>query len=269
MLRTSILLFLTSPVFAQTAASVAPELSLEQKEQFLLKAPVTTTRGARKGITGTVRATLSDGTMTHDASIQRINEEKARFEGEKGTEINFRDSFLFNIAAYRLGKMLGLGGMIPPSVKRQYEGSEGAWTWWVDEVLMDEGDRLKKKIEAPNSDRWARQTLIVRVFDQLISNVDRNVGNTLYDKEWRVWMIDHTRAFRLHAQPMNPKVLTKCDRQLLAAMKSLRKEKLKAELSPYLRDNQIHALLQRRDAIVKHFEKGGAEVLYDFLPAQH
>ena len=38
---------------------------------------------------------------------------------------------------------------------------------------------------------------LVRVFDQLIGNIDRNVGNLLITSDWRIWAIDHTRAFRL------------------------------------------------------------------------
>ncbi len=251
--------FLVPALLAQQA------LSLEQKEQFLLKAPITRERASKKGITGTIRATLSDGIITHDASIQTINEQKSRFEGDRGTELNFRDTYLFNIAAYRLGKMLGLGGMIPPSVSRAHAGSSAAWTWWVEDVIMDEGERLKQNTMGPDKDKWGRQTLIMRIFDQLIANTDRNVGNTLYDKEWRLWMIDHTRAFRLPKQLLNPKMLDKCDRQFLEAMKGLKLDALKAGLSPYLRQDEIKAILQRRDVIVSYFEKAGPDKLYDYL----
>ena len=123
------MLFLMAiPLFSQAASNTPAELTLEQKEEFLLKAKVEKTTGAKKGITGTVRATLSDGTLTHDASIQSIDEAKQRFEGTRGIEMNFRDTYLFNIAAYRLGKMLGLGGMIPPSVSRRHAGNSSAYT---------------------------------------------------------------------------------------------------------------------------------------------
>src|SRR5690349_14065913 len=164
-------------------------LTLAQKEQFLTTAKVTSVRGAKKGIAQTVRATLSDGEMTHDASIQRIEEEKPRFETDKGTEINFRDSWQFNLAAYRLGKMLGLQDMIPPSVERNYEGRRGAWTWWIEDVTMDETERTKKRVNDPDNDRWSRQYHIMKVFDQLICNMDRNQQNMLYDKNWRLWLI--------------------------------------------------------------------------------
>jgi hypothetical protein len=246
------------PLLAQT---------LEEKEAFLSKAPITRERASKKGITGTVRATLSDGAITHDASIQTINESKPKFEGNMGTEINFRDTYLFNIAAYRLGKLLGLGGMIPPSVSRSHAGNTGSYTWWIDNVLMDEGERLKQNTEAPDKDKWARQTLIMRVFDQLISNTDRNVGNILYDKDWNLWMIDHSRAFRLHHTLLNPKILDKCDRQFLNAMRKLNYEILKAELSSCLQPSEIRAILHRRDVIIAHFDKAGPEKQYDYLPS--
>ena len=62
------------------------------------------TRGAGKGVTGTVRATLSDGTITHDASIQTIDESMREFRSNRGTELNFVDSWRYNVAAYRLDR---------------------------------------------------------------------------------------------------------------------------------------------------------------------
>ncbi len=267
MLHTLSTWLMVAPLLAQTAIA-PPTLTLEQKEEFLKKATVGTRKGAKKGITNTVRATLSDGSMTHEASIQRIDEEKARFETAAGTEINFRDTYKFNIAGYRLGKLLGLASMIPPSVERHYEGSMAAFTWWVDDVQMDEADRLKKKVAVPDKENFSRQYVIMQVFDQLIYNTDRNQQNIVYDKQWRLWMIDHSRAFRTRTDLQNPKVLGKCDRQLLAAMKKLTREQLKTELGAYLRDPEIKGLLARRDKLVAFFANGGESKLYDFLPTE-
>ena len=125
---------------------------------------------------------------------------KARFESLTGTEFNFQDSYKLNIAAYRLGLPLGLDTRIPVSVERSFNGKPGPYTCWIENIQMDEVDRLKKKIEAPDKDRWSRQYLIMKTFDQLIYNMDRNATNMLYDKEWRLWMIDHSRAFRRHTK---------------------------------------------------------------------
>lgn len=263
-MRKSVLLF--SLAFPLLCADVStPSLTLEQKEEFLKKATIKDRHGAKKGITGTVRATLTDGTITHDASIQRIDEEKARFETDKGIELGFRDTYRFNIAAYKLAGLLGLQDMTPPSVERSFEGSKAAFTWWVEDVQIDETDRVKKKIEAPDKERWARQYLIMKVFDQLIYNTDRNQQNILYDKNWKLWMIDHTRAFRTKPTLLDVKALEKCDKLLLQKMKELKEKDVKAAIGNWVRPGEIKGLMARRDLIVAHFEKAGPEKQYDFL----
>ena len=66
-------------------ASDEPTLTKEQIKQFLLTAKVVKSQEAKKGITQTLRLTLSDGTVTHDASYQKIDEHKPRAELGTGT----------------------------------------------------------------------------------------------------------------------------------------------------------------------------------------
>ncbi len=246
-------------VHAQAAQApvAAPVLSVAEQEAFLAKAKIVRTRGVNTGITGTLRATLTDGRVTHDASIQAIDEYKLRFESNRGTEINFRDTWRYNVAAYRLDRLLELG-MIPPSVERSYNSKKGSFTWWVDDVLMDEAVRLKKKIDSPDARRWNEQMWHVRLFDQLIYNVDRNLGNLLIDTEWRIWMIDHSRAFRLFDVPKTPGNIAKCDRAVLDRLKALDKATLTSTMEDYLTPQEISTMLKRRDVIVQHLEKTNA-----------
>lgn len=236
-------------------------LTLEEQEAFLKTARIIRTRDAGKGVTGTLRATLSDGVLTHDASIQTVDISMREFRSNRGTELNFKDSWRFNVAAYRLNKLVQLG-RIPPSVERNYNGKQGSFTWWVDDVLMDEGQRLKTKAQAPDIDAWNEQLWHVRLFDQLIQNVDRNLGNLVIDKQWGVWMIDHTRAFRLSNKPSTPKNLTRIERGALERLKALDPDVINEAVGDYLTSFEKRALLQRRDAIVAHFEQGGA-VIYE------
>src|ERR1700680_4068841 len=89
-------------------AADEPTLTKEQIKQFLLTAKVVNSRQAKNGITHTARLTLSDGTVTHDASFQPIDERKASMVLTSGTELNFVDSYKYNIAAYGLAELLGL-----------------------------------------------------------------------------------------------------------------------------------------------------------------
>ena len=40
--------------------------------------------------------------------------------------------------------------MIPVTVERRFQNADGSYTWWVDNVLMDEETRLKNKQPPPN-----------------------------------------------------------------------------------------------------------------------
>ena len=252
---------------AQEAAAVArPALTPAQMEDFLLHAQIVGTKGVNTGVTNTRRATLSDGQITHDASIQTVDISKALFKPDKGpSEMNFKDSYRFNIAAYRLAMLLGLDN-VPMSVERRVQGSPAAVTWWIDDVVMDEGARRKKQTIAPDA-RTAAWIHIQRVFDELIQNSDRNAGNTLWTRDGKMWMIDHTRGFRYDKKLKSPQLLERCERGLLEKMRGLTAETLKRELDDTVGKAEIDALLARRDEIVKLFDgmiarRGEGAILY-------
>ncbi len=244
------------------APPVAAQISDARIEDFLLHAKVVKTHGAKKGVTLSVRATLSDGTLTHDAQIQQIDERKQQFDTGKGVEFNFRDSWMYNVAAYRLDRMIGMN-MVPVSVARRNGIEPAAFTWWIDDVMMEEGERLKKKMSAPDAEAWNQQMQLIRLFDQLIANTDRNLGNLLITKDWRAWPIDHTRAFRLNRTPRSLANITRCDRQVLEKLRRLDREALKESLSDVLTADEIGAVLARRDAIVAYLDGRGPSVLFD------
>ena len=247
-------------------ADNGPRPTFEQIEQFLQTAKIVKIKELSVGVTHSRRANLSDGTHQHDAHVQSIDESKAKYETDRGTEINFRDTWKFNVAAYRLARILDIGDMVPPSVERKVEGTSCAVTWWIDNTMM-EVDRKKKKLEAPDKDSWNREMYVLRVFDQLIYNTDSNLTNLLIDPEWHIWMIDHTRAFRLYTTLLDQKNLVMCDRKLLAKLRTLDAPMLRP-LKPYVGDGEIKGVLGRRDKIVKFFDdqvaqKGEAQILYD------
>ena len=252
---------------AMTVVVFATDWTNEQKEEFLRTAHILETRTLGMGITNSTKATMEDGTAKHAAHIQAIDEYKARFEGNRGTEMNFRDSYRYNIAAYRLAKLLDVG-TVPPSVERKFRGSSAAITWWVDDAAMTELERFKKKIAPPDMVDWNRQMNTVHVFDQLIYNTDRNLGNLVITSDWQIWMIDHTRAFRLMNSCPNPKMLRQIDNHLLERLRSLTPETVASHVGGYLNKMEIKGLLARRDQIVRFFdgqiaEKGATQVTFE------
>jgi hypothetical protein len=240
----------------------ADALTSQQKEEFLTKAKITQSKDAKKGVTGTSRVTLTDGTITHDASVQTIDDYKTQFLNEVG----FKDTYKDNIAAWKLSRLVGIEDMVPPSVKRTYEGKSASFTWWIDNVMMDESERQAKNVQPPDKEAWNRENNVMQVFDQLIYNTDRNQTNMLIDDRWRLWLIDHSRSFRLHKSLKDASVLKMVDRTMLAKMKTLDEAMLTKELGRDVTKDEIRGLLARRDLIVKFFDAKGDSLLFDRPP---
>jgi hypothetical protein len=264
------LLAVARPGLAQGAPASAPPpvLSPAEMEQFLLNGKIVATRKTKTGVTNAKRVTLSDGRLTHDAQVQDVDIALPLFEvGPKYTEVNFKDSYRYNIAGYRLAQLLGLDN-VPMSVERKVDGKQVSMTWWVDGIVMDEGERKKKGTAGASPSRTAAQFHTLRVFDELIQNRDRNGGNILWAADGTLWMIDHTRAFRLGKDLLKAAELQRCDRTLFSRMKDLTSASMVEVMGKVLTKGEIEALLARRDLIVRLFEtkiaeRGEAAVLFD------
>ncbi len=242
-------------------------LTREAMAEFLRSARVIRSRRLDRGTTLPWRLTLSDGRLTHDAAFQSVDERATNRELSDGrTELQFVDSYHFNIAAFRLAEMVALGEMMPVTVERTWNGRDGSLTWWVDNA-MEEGERRRKKIDPPNLVRWNAQMFRLRVFARLVADTDRNLGNVLIDPAWQLWMIDFTRAFRPNRDIQYPQDLSRCDRAVLEALRRLTESDVVRVVGPHLERRDIAALMARRDALVAHFdrlivERGQSQVLY-------
>ena len=219
-----------------------------------------------KGVTRPQRLTLTKNDLTHDAAFQSVDEQKQSNQVGNSIELNFVDAYRYNLAAYAIAGLLDLEHMMPMYVERKWRGKTGSISWWV-ETMMDEGERLKKKIEPPNSRLWNEQMFRMRVFAALIRDTDRNMGNVLITPDWKVMMIDFTRAFRRQSELVYVKDLGRIDKALLAKLEQLSKDSVKQAVGDDLTSIEIGAVMDRRDRLLVHFqkliaEKGAAAVLY-------
>jgi hypothetical protein len=132
---------------------------------------------------------------------------------------------------------------------------------------MDEVQRHKQKLTAPDADAWNNQMYKVRVFDQLVGDTDINLTNVLIGADWKIWRADFTRAFRRSKDLQDPNDLVRCDRQLFEKLKALNGSELAEKTKRYLNTEEDKAVMARRDKIVVQFqklisEKGEKEILY-------
>lgn len=244
-----------------------PDYQGPEREQFLLKAKITKVKALSEGVTGAKRVTLEQGGVTHDAVFKAIDESKpgATKLADGSIDIGYQDSWQTEIAAYEVDKIIGLG-LVPATVERRLEVNVGSFQWWVDSE-MTEAKRIEQKLSPPDVEAWNRVMYRVRLFDQLISNVDRHLKNILITKDYQARLIDHSRSFRTNQKLAKPEDLTRFSKSLLEGIQRLEKKDLKKRVGKYLSDAQIDRMLQRRDAILelakkRVAEKGEAAVIY-------
>ena len=203
----------------------------------------------------------------------------AWWKNVEGRPKGYPDSWKWEIAAYRLDKYLGLN-MIPPIVVKRFRGDKGCCS-------LDYGDTItlrQKKAQdlKPSSGAKVaslyRAMYLQRAFDNLIGNGDRNEGDVLYTTDWRMLLIDHSRAFytsKKYTKKLlfdeNTRPLSMPMRQLprvfVEKLKSLNSEIIKDIVGEYLSEKEIQCVLVRKDLIIDYLHKrieqhGEAAVLY-------
>jgi hypothetical protein len=271
--------FLAVPAGAQTSrplpappplgAAALATMTTAQKAEFLLRARVVQHGSLGKGTTKPSKLTLSDGTFTHHAVFQSIDTTLQKQQFVNGRiEMYFRDSYHYNIAAYGLAELLGLGDMVPVTVERSWSGRKGSLSWWVD-WRWDEVMRRKEKAEPPPelAVSYSNQLHLSRVFGQLVYDTDRNQTNTLISADWKLYMVDFSRAFRTSDKLQYPDSIQRCSRDLLARLEALTRESVMEAVGGHLEPMEITGLMGRRDQLVERIrtlvrERGEAVVLF-------
>ena len=224
-----------------------------------------------RGVAGAEKLVLKVGATRFHAVFRSIDR-KEKAEPAGGTTRrpkHYRDAAIFESAAYELSRLLEVN-RVPPVVERPVDGRNGTVQIWMEDTLL-EVERIKRRLRPPDGTRWIQQKLIMATFDALIANTDRNQGNSLIDRSWTVWFIDHTRAFKDSSKIHNLAKLEKCERRLWDRLREVDEETIRRRLEPFLEHREISALLKRRLKLIKHIEtmisKHGEDVvLFELLP---
>ncbi len=197
------------------------------------------------GVTKPQRATLEPSTPVASFAWKPIR---------PGRPNGYFESYKSEIAAYELDKMLDLH-MVPPNVERKHQGLTGAAVYWIENT---KGWNMKQPPQGPEP-QWSRQLARMKMFDLLIANIDRNQGNLLYDADWHLFLIDHSRAFIDKKDLKGLPTLATVDRALWGKITALTFDQLKATLGPWVGDGELRAMLARRDLMAAAIQKLVAE----------
>jgi hypothetical protein len=235
--------------------------------EFLRTAEVRSKERLSGGVTFPTKVLLEkDGVRAH-AIFRDVDEERSTPTfGAGRDDLFFRDKYVFEPAAYELALMLGRDN-VPPATLRKIDNKNGSVQIWVENAMTQKS--MKKQNIVPTDQRWNKQLQMTNVFDALVYNTDRNSGNLLMTPDGKLWMIDHTRAFRRISSLQKTATIAQCERGMYQKLKTLDEAAVRERMSPYLSPYEIDALLKRRRLIVERLdeliaERGEAKVLYTY-----
>jgi hypothetical protein len=233
--------------------------------EFLRTADITSVKRLTIGVNATFKMTLERNGVVAHASFRTVNQSARRKNLATGTVLNFKDSYKSEVSAYELSRLLDMHE-VPPAVLRTWDDKDGSLQLWIEQSQM-EIERLKAHQPLPNGRVWL-QLFDMRVFDNVIGNIDRNQGNILYDRLGRLWLIDHTRSFSRSPRLPDAGSLTRCSISLWNALHHLEMGQIRSHLSDTLYKTEMKALLQRRDTVIRILQakidqRGRGAVLFD------
>ncbi|MGB2907115.1 MAG: hypothetical protein WBB73_08435 [Candidatus Aminicenantaceae bacterium] len=200
---------------------------------------------------------------------------KAIWKNPSGRMKGYLENWKWEIAAYKLDKLLGLN-MVPPTVERRFEGDRGSAQLWI-EGCFTLRDKVEDDIKTPSHKvfHFNRAYYLQRAFDNLIANDDRHQNQYLITEDFRMLLIDHSRSFQTSGKFTNDLIYSKKNgnemKQLPAAfiekLRALDFAMIKEAVGEYLNEKEITAVLKRRDLILKAVDKlieelGEEKVLY-------
>jgi len=203
---------------------------------------------------------------------------RAIWKNPLGRVKGFLESWKWEIAAYRIDKLIGLN-MVPVTVEKRFQGDLGSCQLWIEDTFTLK-DKEEQKLKTPSYKvfYWNRALFIQRAWDNLLFNEDRHQNQYLITQDWRMLLIDHSRSFPTSKKSTSrlifyekykegPRLMKELPRTLYENIKTLTAEKIKGVVGDYLTDDEIEAVMKRRDLIVVWVEKrikemGEDKVLY-------
>ena len=208
------------------------------------------------GITKPDQLLLERDGITANGIFSYLHESERNVRLDSGFYVrDFRDSYLNQVAAFEVSRLLGFTN-VSPTVLREVKGKKGSVGLWIENTI-NELDMSSKGLTPPEEKipRINRIKDNMHVFDNLINNIDRNRSNILYDNNWQLWLIDHTRAFGQEKKLPKPEGLRRCSISLWEKLQAMDADQLTKTVGPYIGKRGVAAVMARRDMILSHLRK--------------
>jgi hypothetical protein len=244
-------------------------------EAFLSEAPIIKSERVGEGVTSPWKLFLEKDGIPRAGVWKNVN---------KKLSAGVLDSWKYEIAAYRMDKLIGLD-MVPPAVERAFRGKPGALVLWID-FKYSLLEIMEEKIGFPKKALDALPALndLYYIWGSLVANDDPTQQNIRYTPDWRMIFIDHSRAFRsdkLYTEKLvfgangikrrqadgSAFLFKGCPRALYERIKALDLASVRQAIGPYLTPGEVESVLARQKLLVAEIDdlirkNGEDKVLY-------
>lgn len=214
-------------------------------EKYLKEAKVLAVEKEKDpGRTAIWRITLDDGQAQRQAVFKHANRTRPTL---------LPDSYKYELAAYELGKLLGIN-FIPPLVEREIEGIHGSLQLFLEDILK-ESNRRRKKIEPPDPQGFQDALDEIKVFENLVHDECQDAEDIfIHETDWKIWRIDFSEAFPPEPNLIPGCTISRCSKKLHQSLQNITDDQVIEKLGGYLNEEEIEALLQRKRLILKLLE---------------
>ena len=228
----------------------------EDVEYYLNNAAtINVVKGAVPGRTAAWKIDLDDGEIKRRAMFKVVDDTRPTL---------LPDSYKYELAAYAFDKLIGFK-KIPPTIMREIEGTEGSLQIRIENCFgLDE--KIQNNIAPPDPQAFANALEEINVFENLIYSEREELDDILIHEEtWDIFRVDFSEAFAPISQLIPRQPITRCSKTMFDNLQELTGRLIKARLGDYLNEEELAALISRKDLIIKTLkeliEKKGREAV--------
>jgi len=148
----------------------------EETEKFLLTAEVVSIeKHLEIGRTNFWKVLLNDGKKELKAIFKYVNRSRPSL---------FSDSYKYEIAAYKVNKILGIN-LVPPVVERKINGQTGSLQIMIENVLTERNRKIQN-IEPEKPDVFKNDIDTIKIFEILVNDQCNDSEDILIQKDdWK------------------------------------------------------------------------------------
>jgi hypothetical protein len=261
-IRSTLIVFAFILLSTNTISSLPPKISQEDEdlrvwENYLKSAEIITVEADKyEGRTAPWAVTLDDGSVKKQGIFKYVNRPRPTL---------LPDSYHYEIAAYKVSQLLNLM-IVPPVVEREVQGTLGSLQMLV-EGCFPMSQQERKGLEPPDPEKFSDALEGLFVFESLVQCEREPEDVFIHEGDWKVYRVDFSEAFAPVAELFALSKIRRCSKKLFQNLLIVEPDEIKATLQSHLNEEEMEALLKRRELILERIkiliqEKGEESILF-------